>query len=135
MTLIFTMQLHYVLVNTWSCEMPSLVHVYMVHMGSVISSYTYPLKYSCSSLKSEPKLCLRHIGRPVYVTNQYLSQQVSGPCSAFYSKMDIHLESEPLMLRFLRTFRDLLRFVLFTYTVLFGALILAGWTTYFIVAK
>lgn len=53
----------------------------------------------------------------------------------FELKMDIHLDSEPLTLRFLRTFRDLLRFVLFTYTVLFGALILAGWTTYFIVAK
>ncbi|KAL7839469.1 hypothetical protein SRHO_G00261270 [Serrasalmus rhombeus] len=50
-------------------------------------------------------------------------------------KMEVHFETEPLTLRFLRTFRELLRFVLFTYTVLFGALILAGWTTYFIVAK
>ncbi|KAK2845758.1 hypothetical protein Q7C36_010612 [Tachysurus vachellii] len=62
-------------------------------------------------------------------------KHVFGPCCSFELKMDIHLESEPLTLRFLRTFRDLLRFVLFTYTVFFGALILAGWTTYFIVAK
>lgn len=116
--------------------MSRLAHVYKVHKRSTISSYIlYPLKYTCASLRTEPKLCLRHTTRPVYVTNKYLCQQVSGPCTAFHSKMDIRLGSEPLMLRFLRTFRDLLRFVLFTYTVLFGALILAGWTTYFIVAK
>ncbi|TDH13288.1 hypothetical protein EPR50_G00056540 [Perca flavescens] len=41
------------------------------------------------------------------------------------------LEVEPLFLRFLRTFKEILKFVLFSYTVLFGALLLARWTTYF----
>lgn len=42
---------------------------------------------------------------------------------------------EPLTIRFLRTLKELLKFVLFSYTVLLGALLLAGWTTYFMVAK
>lgn len=42
---------------------------------------------------------------------------------------------EPLIIRFLRTFREILKFVLFSYTVLFGALLLARWTTYFMVGK
>lgn len=44
-------------------------------------------------------------------------------------------EEEPLFVRFLHTFRELLKFVLFSYTVLFGALLLARWTTYFMVGK
>lgn len=45
------------------------------------------------------------------------------------------LELEPLFLRFLRTFREILKFILFSYTVLFGALLLARWTTYLMVGK
>lgn len=45
------------------------------------------------------------------------------------------LEVEPLFIRFLRTFKEVLKFVLFSYTVLFGALLLARWTTYFMVGK
>ncbi len=45
------------------------------------------------------------------------------------------LDVEPLFIRFLRTFREILKFVLFSYTVLFGALLLARWTTYFMVGK
>ncbi|KAM6051847.1 uncharacterized protein LJ206_016979 isoform 1-T2 [Theristicus caerulescens] len=36
---------------------------------------------------------------------------------------------------FLRVLKELLAFVLFSYTVLVGALLLAGWTTYFLVLK
>lgn len=46
-----------------------------------------------------------------------------------------HLVLEPLFIRFLRTFKEVLKFVLFSYTVLFGALLLARWTTYFMVGK
>ncbi|KAL8180106.1 UNVERIFIED_CONTAM: hypothetical protein K2H54_006919 [Gekko kuhli] len=35
----------------------------------------------------------------------------------------------------LKVLKELLAFVLFSYTVLFGALLLAGWTTYFLVLK
>ncbi|XP_077164041.1 uncharacterized protein LOC143822590 [Paroedura picta] len=35
----------------------------------------------------------------------------------------------------LKVLKELLSFVLFSYTVLFGALLLAGWTTYFLVLK
>lgn len=45
------------------------------------------------------------------------------------------LDVDPLFIRFLRTFREILKFVLFSYTVLFGALLLARWTTYFMVGK
>lgn len=45
------------------------------------------------------------------------------------------LDIEPLLIRFLRTFKEILKFVLFSYTVLFGALLLARWTTYFMVGK
>lgn len=45
------------------------------------------------------------------------------------------LEVEPLFIRFLHTFREILKFILFSYTVLFGALLLARWTTYFMVGK
>ncbi|KAL4646593.1 hypothetical protein GN956_G10089 [Arapaima gigas] len=52
------------------------------------------------------------------------------------SEMDhFYFEMEPLSIRFLRTLKELLKFVLFSYTVLLGALLLAGWTTYFMVAK
>lgn len=45
------------------------------------------------------------------------------------------LDVDPLIIRFLRSFREILKFVLFSYTVLFGALLLARWTTYFMVGK
>lgn len=45
------------------------------------------------------------------------------------------LDVEPFLIRFLRTFKEILKFVLFSYTVLFGALLLARWTTYFMVGK
>ncbi|XP_054568613.1 uncharacterized LOC128125816 homolog [Eptesicus fuscus] len=35
----------------------------------------------------------------------------------------------------LQLLRELLAFVLLSYTVLLGALLLAGWTTYFLVLK
>ncbi|XP_056359882.1 uncharacterized LOC128125816 homolog [Oenanthe melanoleuca] len=38
-------------------------------------------------------------------------------------------------IHFLKVLRELLAFVLFSYTVLLGALLLAGWTTYFMVLK
>jgi len=38
-------------------------------------------------------------------------------------------------IHFLKVLRELLAFVLFSYTVLVGALLLAGWTTYFLVLK
>lgn len=44
-------------------------------------------------------------------------------------------EMEPMFICFLRTFKELLKVVLFSYTVLLGALLLAGWTTYLMVAK
>lgn len=48
---------------------------------------------------------------------------------------DLDVDVEPLFIRFLRTFKEILKFILFSYTVLFGALLLARWTTYFMVAK
>lgn len=45
------------------------------------------------------------------------------------------VEMDPLFIRFLRTFKEVLKFVLFSYTVVFGALLLARWTTYFMVGK
>nr|XP_061803961.1 serine/threonine-protein phosphatase 2A 55 kDa regulatory subunit B alpha isoform-like [Nerophis lumbriciformis] len=48
-----------------------------------------------------------------------------------HNTQQVHLDSEPLFIRFLRTFREILKFVLFSYTVLFGALLLARWTTYY----
>lgn len=45
------------------------------------------------------------------------------------------LDVDPLFIRFLRTFKEILKFILFSYTVLFGALLLARWTTYFMVGK
>ncbi|CAL8249894.1 unnamed protein product [Boreogadus saida] len=50
-------------------------------------------------------------------------------------KIQMDFEVEPLSIRFLRTFREVLKFVFFSYTVLFGALLLARWTTYFMVGK
>lgn len=45
------------------------------------------------------------------------------------------VDLDPLFIRCLRTFREILKFVLFSYTVLFGALLLARWTTFFMVGK
>lgn len=45
------------------------------------------------------------------------------------------LDVESLLIRFLRTFKEILKFILFSYTVLFGALLFARWTTYFMVGK
>ncbi|XP_059569261.1 uncharacterized LOC128125816 homolog [Alligator mississippiensis] len=42
---------------------------------------------------------------------------------------------EPFAVHFLKVLKELLAFVLFSYTVLIGALLLAGWTTYFLVLK
>ncbi|XP_061458308.1 uncharacterized LOC128125816 homolog [Rhineura floridana] len=42
---------------------------------------------------------------------------------------------ESFAVHFLKVLKELLAFVLFSYTVLFGALLLAGWTTYFLVLK
>lgn len=55
--------------------------------------------------------------------------------SARRLKTHVHLDVEPLFIRFLRTFKEILKFVLFSYTVLFGALLLARWTTYFVIRK
>lgn len=49
--------------------------------------------------------------------------------------LHLGLDVEPLFIRFLRTFKEMLKFILFSYTVLFGALLLARWTTYFMVGK
>ena len=47
---------------------------------------------------------------------------------------DISWNTEPLLIiRFLRTFKEVLKFVLFSYTVLFGGLLIARWTTYCVV--
>lgn len=48
---------------------------------------------------------------------------------------DLDVDVDPLFIRFLRTFKEILKFILFSYTVLFGALLLARWTTYFMVGK
>ncbi|MED6272146.1 hypothetical protein CHARACLAT_027256 [Characodon lateralis] len=71
--------------------------------------------------------------------NADLIRKPFAPCSVT-SRMDQDenikpLDVEPLFLRFLRTLKELLKFVLFSYTVIFGALLLARWTTYFIVGK
>uniref|UniRef100_A0A8C8RJ26 Uncharacterized protein n=1 Tax=Pelusios castaneus TaxID=367368 RepID=A0A8C8RJ26_9SAUR len=42
---------------------------------------------------------------------------------------------ESFAVHFLTVLKELLAFVLFSYTVLIGALLLAGWTTYFLVLK
>ncbi|XP_074868401.1 uncharacterized protein LOC142022455 [Carettochelys insculpta] len=42
---------------------------------------------------------------------------------------------ESFAVHFLKVLKELLAFVLFSYTVLIGALLLAGWTTYFLVLK
>ncbi|XP_063000470.1 uncharacterized LOC128125816 homolog [Elgaria multicarinata webbii] len=42
---------------------------------------------------------------------------------------------ESFAVHFLKVLKELLAFVLFSYTVLLGALLLAGWTTYFLVLK
>ncbi|XP_066465754.1 uncharacterized homolog [Tiliqua scincoides] len=42
---------------------------------------------------------------------------------------------ESFTVHFLKVLKELLAFVLFSYTVLLGALLLAGWTTYFLVLK
>ncbi|XP_069413884.1 uncharacterized protein [Ovis canadensis] len=47
-------------------------------------------------------------------------------CRAMPTSSTIHV---------LQLLRELLAFVLLSYTVLIGALLLAGWTTYFLVLK
>lgn len=49
--------------------------------------------------------------------------------------LEVPVDVDPLIIRFLRTFKEVLKFVLFSYTVLFGGLLLARWTTYFMVGK
>uniref|UniRef100_A0A6I8PCL3 Uncharacterized protein n=1 Tax=Ornithorhynchus anatinus TaxID=9258 RepID=A0A6I8PCL3_ORNAN len=41
----------------------------------------------------------------------------------------------PFAVHVLRVLQELLAFVLLSYTLLIGALLLAGWTTYFLVLK
>lgn len=60
--------------------------------------------------------------------------QLAQPCRRQKMQQD-HLDVDPLFIRFLRTFKEVLKFVLFSYTVLFGALLLARWTTYFMLGK
>lgn len=52
--------------------------------------------------------------------------QAPGLCRAMPTSSTIHV---------LQLLRELLAFVLLSYTVLIGALLLAGWTTYFLVLK
>ncbi|XP_068127711.1 uncharacterized protein [Hyperolius riggenbachi] len=42
---------------------------------------------------------------------------------------------ESFVLHFLMVLKEMLAFVLFSYTVLIGALLVAGWTTYLLVLK
>ncbi|XP_060547896.1 uncharacterized LOC128125816 homolog [Pantherophis guttatus] len=49
--------------------------------------------------------------------------------------LNSRMVQESFTLHFLKVMKELLAFVLFSYTVLFGALLLAGWTTYFLVLK
>lgn len=55
-----------------------------------------------------------------------LGAQAPGLCRAMPTSSTIHV---------LQLLRELLAFVLLSYTVLIGALLLAGWTTYFLVLK
>ncbi|GCC24016.1 hypothetical protein chiPu_0002414 [Chiloscyllium punctatum] len=42
---------------------------------------------------------------------------------------------EPFAVHYLRVLKELLAFVLFSYTVLLGALVIAGWTTYLLISQ
>ncbi|KAL9834648.1 uncharacterized protein GJ701_012856 isoform 1-T1 [Geothlypis trichas] len=72
----------------------------------------------------------RALNRPTPVSNNRQagagSSQPQGSGRAMPDSFAIH---------FLKVLRELLAFVLFSYTVLLGALLLAGWTTYFLVLK
>ncbi|KAM3661463.1 uncharacterized protein VK521_011017 [Ammospiza maritima maritima] len=68
--------------------------------------------------EAEPVICLGAAGAG--------SSQPQGSGRAMPDSFAIH---------FLKVLRELLAFVLFSYTVLLGALLLAGWTTYFLVLK
>lgn len=52
--------------------------------------------------------------------------RLPGLCRAMPASSTVHV---------LQLLRELLAFVLLSYTVLIGALLLAGWTTYFLVLK
>lgn len=45
------------------------------------------------------------------------------------------VQAERFAVHYLRVLKELLTFVLFSYTVLLGALVIAGWTTYLLVVK
>ncbi|KAH0625608.1 hypothetical protein JD844_015193 [Phrynosoma platyrhinos] len=57
------------------------------------------------------------------------------PVHSFPSPYKARNMEESFTLHYLKVLRELLAFVLFSYTVLLGALVLAGWTTYFLVVK
>ncbi|GCB64519.1 hypothetical protein scyTo_0007549 [Scyliorhinus torazame] len=42
---------------------------------------------------------------------------------------------QPFAVHYLRVLKEVLAFVLFSYTVLLGALLIAGWTTYLLIVK
>ncbi|XP_060641969.1 uncharacterized protein [Anolis sagrei] len=57
------------------------------------------------------------------------------PRHSAFSRFRARYMGESFTLRYLKVLRELLAFIVFSYTVLLGALVLAAWTTYFLVAK
>lgn len=57
------------------------------------------------------------------------------PCSRRSSVLPRRAMPASSTIHVLQLLRELLAFVLLSYTVLIGALLLAGWTTYFLVLK
>lgn len=66
------------------------------------------------------------LGRVLSRHTHPMRAQAPGLCRAMPASSTVHV---------LQLLRELLAFVLLSYTVLIGALLLAGWTTYFLVLK
>ncbi|CAI5797212.1 uncharacterized protein LOC114586625 [Podarcis muralis] len=63
------------------------------------------------------------------------AQDQTIPMHLFPPHCKARIMQESFAVHFLKVLKELLAFVLFSYTVLLGALLLAGWTTYFLVLK
>lgn len=117
------MQINYL---NWSCDEANSVHdlhnkITLKKFPTVKGGWSISL---CSVFHSLSLFRMGQGGNMVHLTHPSRRQKEQEP-----------LELDPLFIRFLRTFREILKFILFSYTVLFGALLLARWTTYFMVGK
>lgn len=124
----------------WFCDdgaSPALLSctlhfIILDHMQSMYQNVCFSsIKLSLITICSEMFLnvCACRMGRGENMGN------LTQPSQRQKEQQQEPLDMDPLFIRFLRTFREILKFVLFSYTVLFGALLLARWTTYFMVGK